>query len=285
MKIAIIGSRPSDRLEVVEKIKKKWTSFISPDFTVTSPLEDGESLDNFAKKCISSTDLSHANGVMSNLASDEEREIYLRARLAQKQLKDNSLKKNVVFNGCVMDLLLNAICGGASEALIRTLMRINKQIMKKLDLVYIVPSVDYDLRMEAEYDRLRQEAITELKEKGEEFKEDEVEVDESKVEMTDDDRLEMVYRNFLDSFFANPDGNDMFPSEGAAMEQFFSRDYINELDGIIDEKGNLRGEGSAHDPEEIDKLMRLFKGKTKTDVLNILMGDNKVYLDNSSESE
>lgn len=241
MKVAIIGSNPTTRKEVVDKLMQKWTNFACPERTIEDEItkeEVDEMLGFYQKRA--------EMGASATLANDIEEELFRRALLIEGQMRRYKSQKNVLFCGCIMDVLLEAILlhekGLVSDELLDKLVLRNKKVLKDLDLVMMVR----------------------VNKTEENWKEDE----------EDEKRLEMLYRNYLDKYFHDGDKSNLFPPAGAAMECFQTEDPVSEFGDIVDDHGNLAE--VSRTPKEIDRLLKLFGGKSKNDVLKIMQGGNEI---------
>lgn len=280
MKIAIIGSDSEQRKEVVTKIMNKWTCFVQPAETVAEEISDSvvEDADIFKRK-------KH-KGILSTLNGYEKR-IWNKIILIENQLKKYKLKKNILFCGCTMDVLMETLQaysdGKVSDQFVEKVIKHNKSVIKEIDLVYMVRNKDIEKKYETDV------LVKEVHQLEEPYEEDGEKVTEEvkyvlPESLTDEQKgilkkyqLEQYYQNYLDRYFKDGDNSNLFPPEGAAMEQFMSSDPISEFGDIVDEHGNLAM--TSRNPEEVQKLLNLFKGESHKKIVDILTGDNKISFD------
>lgn len=263
MKIAIIGSDTKQRQEVVEKIQQRWTRFVSPAVNIDSSMDEinDDKAGFYARR---------KNKMLLTQFKDElHQELLKKMMLIESQLNEHKVEKNILFNGCTMDVLLRGFAlmeeGKLDGELMQRLVGINRRVMEKLDLIYIVQNHNPDKR-----------AIVQAKlkeEQGDDYKEPEL-TDEEKQE----ERMESLYRNFLDQYFANPEGNSIFPKEGAAMEAFITSDPVSEMADIVDEYGDLAGEDNKYSLEREQMLRKLFGGRSKKEIMQIMTAPDSIEL-------
>lgn len=231
MKIAIVSANDTKRKELVDKVVVGWNGTIpTPALSISSELSDDD------VKIPSSIDLSKWN--------ETEQYLYKRLFLLQQQAETYKDEKNLIYNGCTIDILANALLlselGEVSPEFVEKIIYWNKIVMKHLDLIYILPA-----HVEAE--------------EGKELSDEELETN----------RIDNIIYNLFTEYTDNLEKSQIFPPQdcpGIAVLE--TDDHITEMRLVIDAKGNLTGEP---DPTEVQRLYNSIRDpKLLANVKNIM---------------
>lgn len=272
MKIAISCSDATLRKEVFEKILEKYDCFQVPELNVGDDFMTNEAAKNlnfFAKR--------KDECLMNSLDSDIEKELLKQMIGVEANMRQYKSNKNLLLCGCTIDVMLETMYlaskGLVSESFVEKMMAKNKRFMEDIDLVYIVPN-----KTVRDAWKKRAQEKAEAEEKKEEYKEPELTDDEKEAE-----EFEMLYENFLQTFFRDSYGNSYLPEEGGAVETFISDNYIAEFADIVDVTGELVGEDKS--PEVLEKFRRLFGGRTVSDMLKVMTSNNYIEFGSKPDEE
>lgn len=80
--------------------------------------------------------------LLTQFKDELHQELLKKMMLIESQLNEHKVEKNILFNGCTMDVLLRGFAlmeeGKLDGELMQRLVGINRRVMEKLDLIYIV---------------------------------------------------------------------------------------------------------------------------------------------------
>lgn len=243
MRVAVIGTEAERVGKVVLDAVTAWNGvFPSPAANIyDEEVEWPESIGKTREECEES---------MGEVGA----ELYGRMMLLSNQYEQYKEEKNMLYRGCTIDILANALFWlekdpeSITPECMEKILYWHKRLVRKLDLIYILPPERKD-------DEKVEQQTTESKEgveKTEEAPAEPAPEPEKTPEELDAERLEQIYYAIWLEYTDNFERTQFFPNDdcpGIAVLE--TNDPISELRRDIDDKGNLSGDG---DPADIQKL-------------------------------
>ena len=231
MKIAFIGAQEDRLRQLTKDFMSEWTTFMTPVSTIyDEELEIPEDIKIPFEK------LEKFNEI--------EKDLYLRMAILDYQYEKYKDVKNVVWTGSSLDVLAETLLYNSLDAVnddfVSEMIYKNKKILKKLDLIYWMPS---DKIFNDEKELTIKEEIQE----------------EQKEVMTEEERiLETVYNNFWNDYIKDFDKSKIFPKSCPGIAYFETTNHLDEIRQIVNQAGNLMEEDGS---KSIEALMHAIKDK------------------------
>lgn len=237
MKIAFIGSQEDRLRDLTKKFLNEWDTFVCPSVSIfDDEIDIPEDIGLSTEKI--------------NKFNEVEKDLYLRMCFLEYQMDKYKEEKNVVWTGSTLDILaltmIHREYGGVSDDFVETIIYKNKKIIKKLDLIYWMPSEKFFTEPNEE-----EIASIGLDEDG----------NKKKVEImtVEEQLLEIVYNNIWNDYVKNFEDSIIFPKKCPGIALFETTDPIDEIRGIVTHSGNLTL--NDEDGQAIEKLTHAIRDK------------------------
>lgn len=239
MKIAITSSSPEKARTIRDDIMKAWNGvFPSPSISV---FDDPKTMTAKGPVDFDETQWS-----------SEEVDLWKKIWLLQSQYDEYKEQKNIVFLGSPIDILAETLykfsVGEVGDDFVDKVIYWHKQLLKRLDLVYIAPAADYN--------------------KGE----DEELTEEEEHTLMMDGYIANIFTQYTDNF----EQSELFIHDdcpGIALLE--TDDPISEIRLVVDRNGNI---GEEDSPEQIQKLYDSIKDQRLLKNVKEIMEQKRIPL-------
>lgn len=249
MKIAIIGQDQKKKREIIDKFLQLRTSYGKP------------------AQSVHDQDIDVTDGLKYNEQWNElQRQLYNRMSLITTQMDKYSDKQYIIYCGHSIDVLVQAIVMSSieevSEQFVDKMIYWNRKLMKKLDMIYWLPSGDkviVEKQTKDEQNQIQCQNQTQIQ-----------------FEQWYDSQIQIVYQNIWNDYINNFEKSEVLPRQCPGIGVFQSSSQAQQLADIVQDLD--QNSDAQAEMDNIAKLQSLVKDKRLLDQMKKVLSQKTIPL-------